>query len=208
MNRKLIIYGCGGHARSIANIAAKNKEYGEIIFVDENAEPGELIMGFPVYKTYDLSAEDYFIFGVGDNLLRKKCAERTVNCDNHNNWCNIISHNADTGMNFDVGKGVFISSGAYIGPETKIGNNVIINTGSIVEHECSIGDNSHIAPNSTICGRCVLGQNVFAGAGTVIRDKIKICDNVIIGAGTVVVHDILEPGTYAGVPARMIRKGE
>jgi len=34
---------------------------------------------------------------------------------------------------------------------------------------------------------------------------VKIVDNVVIGAGSVVTKDILEPGIYAGNPARKIR---
>jgi serine acetyltransferase len=31
-----------------------------------------------------------------------------------------------------------------------------------------------------------------------------VCDDVLIGAGAVVAKSIVEPGTYAGVPARRL----
>ena len=46
-----------------------------------------------------------------------------------------------------------------------------------------------------------IGNNVCIGSGAVIL-PVKICDNVIIGAGSVVTKDIVEPGVYAGNPAR------
>ena len=36
-------------------------------------------------------------------------------------------------------------------------------------------------------------------------DKISVCDNVIIGAGAVVIEDIMEAGTYVGIPAKRIK---
>jgi serine acetyltransferase len=34
---------------------------------------------------------------------------------------------------------------------------------------------------------------------------VKLCDDVVVGAGAVVARDIVEPGTYVGVPARRVR---
>jgi acetyltransferase-like isoleucine patch superfamily enzyme len=34
---------------------------------------------------------------------------------------------------------------------------------------------------------------------------VRICDGTVIGAGAVVTRDIVEPGIYAGNPARKIR---
>ena len=34
---------------------------------------------------------------------------------------------------------------------------------------------------------------------------VKIVDHVVVGAGSVVTKDILEPGIYAGNPARKLR---
>ena len=35
---------------------------------------------------------------------------------------------------------------------------------------------------------------------------VTICDHVVIGAGAVVTKDIVEPGIYAGNPARLLRR--
>jgi acetyltransferase-like isoleucine patch superfamily enzyme len=35
---------------------------------------------------------------------------------------------------------------------------------------------------------------------------VTICDQVVIGAGAVVTKDIVEPGIYAGNPARLLRR--
>lgn len=51
-----------------------------------------------------------------------------------------------------------------------------------------------------------LGQRIFVGANSVIIGPIKICNDVTIGAMSVVLKDIDNPGTYAGIPARLVSK--
>lgn len=63
---------------------------------------------------------------------------------------------------------------------------------------------THIAPSVTICGRVKIGNNVFCGVGCKIVDNVSICDNVTLGAGAIVIDDIIESGTYIGVPAKRI----
>jgi len=50
----------------------------------------------------------------------------------------------------------------------------------------------------------VLGDRVVVGANVVLIGPLTICDNVLIGAGSVVTKNILEAGTYIGIPAKKI----
>ena len=42
------------------------------------------------------------------------------------------------------------------------------------------------------------------GAGTTVSNNIDVCNDCIIGAGAVVVEDLQKPGTYVGVPAKLL----
>jgi acetyltransferase-like isoleucine patch superfamily enzyme len=50
----------------------------------------------------------------------------------------------------------------------------------------------------------IIGNNVSIGTNATIL-PVTICDNVVVGAGAVVTRNIVEPGVYAGNPARKIR---
>lgn len=201
---KLIIYGCGGHARSVANVALKKYLQNQILLLDENAVDGEKILGCSVKREYTLLENQGYIVAIGDNLKRKKLYE-TLLRGQAGKPESVISEQADIGWKAKIERGTFVASGTHIGPEAWIGEDTIINTGSVIEHEAMIGDHTHIAPHVTICGRSRIGDNVFCGAGSIVIDKITVCNNVIIGAGAVVKEDILEAGTYVGVPAKKIR---
>ena len=200
---KMVIFGCGGQARSILSSLLDCQEYTEIILVDSNANENENIMGFTTCRDYEIKQEDAYIVAAGNNDIRRKLYEG-LKRNNCGKCVSVTAVSACVGVEAQIGEGTFIAPYAYVGPQAKIGNNTIINTASVVEHETMIGDHTHIAPNAMLCGRCRIGNNVLCGAGSTVIDNISICDNVIIGAGAVVIRDIVEAGTYVGIPARKI----
>lgn len=202
---RTIIFGCGGHARSVANILYENNKDIKILFVDNNAQKDEIILGYQVKNRYNLKIDDNYIVAIGDNVERQKVLDYLLKQET-GNCISVIAKSSNVGMETKIGKGTFIAANTYLGPQAKIGNNSIVNTGSVIEHEVMIGNHTHIAPHTTICGRSVIGDYVMCGAGSTIIDKVTICDYVVIGAGAVVIENITKPGIYVGVPARRIEE--
>ena len=201
-NNDYIILGCGGHARSVADILLYNKNQVNITFIDNNARENETIYNFPVLKNLDNTIYNKnIILGIGDNKIREKLYK-----EYKNNVISLISKNTYFGYNVNIGNGTFIAEGVHLGPSVNIGIGCIINTKAVLDHEVTIGDFTHVSVNATLCGKVKIGNNVFVGAGTVIKDGISICDDVIIGAGAVVVKNVMEKGTYVGCPVKKIKE--
>lgn len=200
MESTLYIFGCGGHARSVADIHISNEPKSTIAFIDKGAKENEKIVGFIVNKEYIPSITDKLFLGIGDNHLRYEKGEELKN----HIFVSIISSRAHIGTGAVINPGCFIGNYCHIGPDATIGKNSIINNGAIVEHEVIIGEYCHLAPNVTVSGRTTLGDLVFVGVGATIINNISICSNVIIGAGATVTKNITEPGTYVGTPAKKI----
>ena len=199
-NEKYIIIGCGGHARSIADVILYNEPDADIIFIDENAKADEELLGFPVLPNYNITSEKVFV-GFGDNKKRKELSQKY-----YSNLTSIISKNAYIGKNVKIGKGVFVAHNAHIGVLSTIDDFSIINTGALIDHECSIAKASFIGPNATLCGKVVIGENSFIGAGTTVKDNIYINSDIVIGAGSGVVKNLEINGTYVGIPAKLTEK--
>ena len=68
-----------------------------------------------------------------------------------------------------------------------------------------VGAFSHVAPCAALGGEARVGRGVLVGAGVSLLPGVRICDGVTLGAGAVVRDEIVEPGVYAGVPARRVR---
>lgn len=198
---KVMIIGCGGHAKSVIDVLLLSNPDIEITIVDENSQPNERLFDYPILNRIPLIENAGFFLCIGDNLKRKH--KMLLLKDKY--FVSIISPLAHLGKNSTIKSGSFIANFVHIGPYAQIGKNTIINTGSIIEHDVEIGDHCHIAPNSTISGKTRLENEVFVGTGATIINNLSICSNVTIGAGAVVTKSITESGTYVGCPAQKIR---
>jgi carbonic anhydrase/acetyltransferase-like protein (isoleucine patch superfamily) len=95
----------------------------------------------------------------------------------------------------------------------RIGHRVNIQDGAVLHtlYERSvveIGDDVSVGHNAIIHGAKV-GNNVLVGMGAILMDNAVIPDNTIIAAGAVVLsHAVLEPGVYAGLPAKKVKDSD
>lgn len=200
LHKKLIILGCGGHARSLADVAIANG-ISQLVFVDDNARENEKQFGFPVLRYLPAEEDADYIVAIGDNQSREKVFTALAN----KNITTLIANDAYIGVNAHIGQGVLVAHGAHIGPNATIGANTIINTHCVIEHDCIIGKHSHISVNAVVAGKSQVDDFVMIGTGATVIDNIKICSHVRVGAGAIVVRDIQEPGIYVGIPARKIK---
>lgn len=117
----------------------------------------------------------------------------------------IVSPHAIVNEDVTLGPGTVVFDGAVVNSGTWTGRGCILNSNSTVEHDCRLGDNVHIAPGATLSGGVILGDHCMVGAGATIIQTVHVTHGCLIGAGAIVVHDLYEPGTYAGNPVRKIK---
>ena len=83
---------------------------------------------------------------------------------------------------------------------TTIGDGTIIDNMCHVAHNVTIGKNCIILAGFLCAGSCTLGDRVVASGGTMLKDHVNICSDVYLMHRAGVIHDIKEPGMYAGSP--------
>ena len=103
-----------------------------------------------------------------------------------------------------VGRGTFVGAGAVVAPFAVLGDFSHVNRQVSIGHDATVGRFGRTGPGAIVCGHAAIGDRVYLGAGSIVRDRVRICDDVIVGMGAAVVDDLLEPGTYVGVPARKV----
>ena len=95
----------------------------------------------------------------------------------------------------------------------RLGRRVNIQDGAVLHtlHKRSvveIGDDVSVGHNAIVHGAKV-GNNVLIGMGAILMDNAVIADNSIIAAGAIVLSDkVLEPGVYAGIPAKKVKDSD
>lgn len=205
MKDKLLIIGASGHGKVVADIALKMNRWREIAFLDDD-ESIKTSMGIEVIgKSADAfkHMKDFEIFvGIGNNVTREKIQKKL---EYEGVSIPILIHPESViGEQVELGIGTVVMARAVINCSTRIGKGSIINTGATIDHDNLIEDYVHIAPGVHTAGTVKVGKGTWLGIGSVVSNNVNITSGCKVGAGAVVVKDIIEPGTYVGVPVRRV----
>lgn len=198
--KRLVIIGASGHGKVVADIAARG-QYGEILFLDD-AEGLTECGGYPVvgasncFTEYDCD----MAVAIGNAKIRQRLQEQLEQAGKR--LPALIHPDAVIASSAVIGDGTVVMAGAVAGPDSRIGKGCIINTCASVDHDCQVADYVHVSVGAHLAGTVVVGKRSWIGIGAVVSNNLKIAGDCMIGAGAVVVSDILEEGTYLGVPAR------
>lgn len=204
---QVIIIGASGHGKVIADIVIQT---GDCVkgFLDDADNLPDTIEGIPVLgkiSSYNKYNNCKFIVAIGNALIRK----RIVNELKDARWYTAIHPSAQIScLGVTIGEGTVVMAQAVINSCATIGRHCIINSGAVVEHDNVLNDYVHVSPGAVLAGTVNVGANTHIGAGVVVRNNINITSDCTIGAGAVVVRNIVEQGTYAGIPARMLLRKE
>ena len=198
---KLTIIGASGHGRVVADIARLNG-YSDIEFLDDN-ENITYCGEYPVVGKSEKAAyvNNAIFVAIGNPIYRKMIMEKF----SEKTFPVLIHPKSVVADDVKIGKGTVVVAGGVINPGTIVGSGCIINTTASVGHDCRIGNFVHVAPGAHICGTSVIGNATWIGAGAIVSNNVSVCGDSVIGAGGVVVDNIITPGTYVGVPAKLIK---
>jgi sugar O-acyltransferase (sialic acid O-acetyltransferase NeuD family) len=203
--KNITIIGSGGHSRSSINLLKNRFPNVQMNIIDDSYEKNHNEYIHDIKLTGNLKTiqpNNVVFLSVGDNLVRSQLFnlfyDRVLNE-------NLFHHKSLVENNCLFGIANQVYANSYINSYCNIGNNNIINSGSVIEHEVTVGSHNYFSIGSKIAGRVTIGDNCFIGAGAIILENISICDNTTIGAGGVVTKNINQPGTYTGMPARILK---
>lgn len=188
MNKVLLI-GCGGHAKSVIDVveSSKNWQIGGLVGLEK--EIGNKVLGYEVLCSDNELNEMRKLFDFAFVSVGKigDCTKRNIIFENLNFYNfqipNLISRKAYISSHASLGQGSFVGHGVIVNSDVKIGANCIINSNALIEHDVEIGKNCHISTGVIINGGCKIGENSFIGSGTILRESLKIPQDSTISAG-------------------------
>lgn len=198
MEKKVLIYGGGGHGKVVVDCLLGQAD---VIGVIDEKHEGPLL-GIQRFKSYapGHEADAGIIIAIGDNQTRKRIRQ-TI----QHSFANAVHRSACLSVHSSIGEGCMILHNTVIQAGAVVGSHVIVNTGAQVDHDCVIGDFVHLAPRSVLCGSVSVGEGTLVGAGATIIPGIKIGSWATIGAGAVVIHDVPDHAVVVGNPAKILK---
>ena len=200
----LLVFGAGGHGRVVADAAVASGRWSMVVASDRDPGrcAGELLAGVAM-QSLDVAvvAEGPLHVAIGDNTAR----ERESGVLGQHRLVTVVHPRAILSAHAEIAGGCFVAAQAVLAPGACLGRGVVVNHGAVVDHDVTVGAFSHIAPTAVLGGGAQLGERVLVGSGAVVQAGRRVANDVTIGAGAVVCVDIVEAGTYVGIPARRIR---
>lgn len=199
------IVGAGGQARETFHLveATRGLRFRGYLVDEEYAQCwGSDITGGKILGPPSLLAgrDGIYYVGIGaveprDRLIRTLGEERL--------GPPLIALGAHVHRSNHLANGTIVCAGATFTVDASIAMGVIVNCNASIAHDVRVGRCSTISPGAIVSGNVTIGSGAWIGAGATIIEKRTIADGVVVGAGAVVVRDLLERGTYVGVPARL-----
>ncbi len=203
---KIIILGCGGHAKSIVDIIEQQGKYDIAGFIS-NEDSGsfayrgyQILGGDALLPQIFLSGVHYAVIAVGylgNSRVRDRLYEKLKSIGYL--LPAIVDPSAILAKDIRIGEGSVVGKGAVINSNAVIGAMTIINTRATIEHDCIIEDYAHVAVGCALCGNVIVKNHTFIGAGTNIIPGITVGENVIIGAGSTVISSVQPNSCVYGI---------
>lgn len=213
MKEKIILVGCGEHARMVIDNLEEQGKYELFGLTTHDAtELGKSIYGYPVVcldeqidqlilENQDING--YFL-GMGHMKTRAKLFPIL---DRKLPAVNIVHPAAIVSKHAEIGRGVLLEAYTKVANSAKVGCHCIVNSFSAINHDQKIGNNVLIAGCVSMAGKEV-GDNTIVSDGASIGFKRSVGKNCIIGDGAVVTKDLPDNVIAYGNPAKVVRAND
>lgn len=193
----LLIYGGGGHAKAVMEMAQAIGQYCLAGIIDDNLPAGRQVLGVPVLGTRAVLAEvvgrgvHLAANGVGGILDINIRVEIFSLLEQHGfSFPSLIHPRAVVEPSAQVAEGVQIFAQAYVGSQAILHPRCMINTNAVVSHDCEIGAYTHIAPGALLAGHVRVGERTLIGMGVTTAIGVRIGSGVRIGNGAIILADV------------------
>ena len=208
----LLILGCGGHAKVVAETALAGGRFISIAFVDDRCSmPGDLppVLGWPVLRplahALEPSLRNQFaaaVVAIGHAATRLHWQQQLSAAGYE--LPVLIHPSAWVSPSAQIGPGSVLFAQVVVQAQARIGAGAILNTSCSVDHDVQLADGVHVCPGARLAGEVQVGERSWIGIGASLIQQIRIGCDVTIGAGAAVISDLPDGVTAVGVPARVL----
>jgi len=193
----ILIYGGGGHAKTIMDLVMQLQIYTIAGIVDDHLAAGTSVFGIPVLGTRAVLPALYGqgvrlaangVGGIIDINLRVGIFELLEKMGFSSP--SLVHPRATLEPSAKVAAGVQVFANAYVGSEAVLRPNCMVNTNAVVSHECEVGSYSHIAPGALLAGQVRVGEKTLVGMGVTTSIGVRIGSGARVGNGAVLFADV------------------
>jgi sugar O-acyltransferase (sialic acid O-acetyltransferase NeuD family) len=197
----ILVYGAGGHGKSLVDLLRLLRVYRIVGFIDDGRQAGDEVMGLPLLGGAEALSRLFeqgvrqavnAVGGIGNLGVRLQVFERLAQAGFS---CPALVHPAawvESSAVLAAGCQVFAL--AYVGSEARLGYGCIVNSGALVSHDCQVGEYANLSPGAILAGEVQVGARALVGMGVTVNLRVRIGAGARIGNGATVKTDVPDGG--------------
>lgn len=205
MEKRILIYGAGGHSKTVISLL-RLLNWNIAGIIDDGVKAGTLVSGVPVLGSAELlpklrsegivSAVNA-VGGIGNYSVRWNIFERLRKLDF--SFPTLIHPSAFVEDTVILEDGIQVLAQSYISSESRVGFGTLINAGVIISHDGAIGQCVNLSPGALLAGQVTVKDFAQIGMGATVNLGITVGTAARIGNSAVVKGDVPDNGrVYAG----------
>ncbi len=193
----LIVYGGGGHAKTLIDLVRVCGTYRLVGIIDDGLAPGSSVLGLPVLGGAGQLAQCFAdgvrlavnaVGGIGHPEVRAtvfdKLAQAGFDCPA------LVHPTAWVEPSARLEGGVQVLAQSYVSSEALVGFGTVINAGVVVSHDCQLGRVVNLSPGAMLAGGVILEDYVQVGMAATINLNLRVGRGARIGNGATVKADV------------------
>ena len=205
MGKRIIIYGAGGHAKTVISLL-RLLDWEITGIIDDGVPAGTLVSGvkvlggaekLPELRNNGIENAVNAVGGIGNYLIRWNIFRHLQALDFR--FPTLVHPTAFVEDTVTLADGIQILAQSYISSESSIGFGTLINAGVVVSHDGKIGQCVNLSPGALLAGAVTVQDFAQIGMGATINLEVTIGTRARVGNSAVVKKDVPTDGrVYAG----------
>ncbi len=206
MVKRVLIYGAGGHAKTVISLLRLlDMEIAGI--ADDGVPAGTSVSGvkvlggaeiLPELRRQGISQAVNAVGGIGNYAVRWKIFGLLQ--QNGFEFPTVIHPSAFVEDTVSLADGVQVLAQSYISSETSVGFGTLINAGVVISHDGKIGKCVNLSPGALLAGAVTVADFAQVGMGATVNLGVKIGERARVGNSAVVKADVpADSRVYAGM---------
>lgn len=196
-SKSIIIFGGGGHGKTVIDLLRAIERYHLAGVVDDHLPAGSSVLGVPVLGGSallpDLMVQGVHLAvnavgGIGNVDARIKVFDLLQGAGF--DFPTLVHPSAVIDASAILASGVQVLALAYVSADSRIGFGTLLNAGAIVSHDGHLGQVVNLSPGAKLAGRVTLEDYSQVGMGATINMDITIGQRARVGNGATVKADV------------------
>lgn len=213
MTAPLILVAASGLAREAISAARRpGSTAGTLLgyLDDDPGKAGAVIDGLPVLGGIDAVGEyphADLVVCAGKGASRRAIVARLAALGvGPERYATVIDPSVHVPATCTVGAGTILLAGTVLTADVSVGSHVVCMPNVVLTHDDVLEDFATLAAGAVLGGSVQVGEAAYIGMSASVREQRRVGAGATLGMGSVLVTDLPAGETWAGVPARVLKR--